>query len=91
MTVEELCLENADAVDIKCTYECVREELISDELGVYVSYGLRCVSDGEEDFFISDVSSERKVVEALAKRCNLEGLEYVHVYDVIEDILAEFC
>ena len=91
MTKEKLYSEEFCKQDKSCIYECIREELYSKELGSYVSYGLRCTHEEGNVLVISDISAERNIVETLARICNDEALECIHIYDVIEDFLAQMC
>ena len=70
-------------------YEAVRESLTSDELGVYVSYGISVSLNGQTVAFVSDVSPDGADVERLVERCNREQLDPIHLNDVIEDHLSE--
>ena len=70
-------------------YEAVREVLISEELGKYVTYGIRCSRNLREIAFVSDVSADAADIELLVDLCNKEQLEPIHLYDVIEDHFAD--
>ena len=51
----------------------------------YTVYGIRY----NDDFFADDVSSDKSKVEKLVMDCNRYSLDPIHLYDVIEDFLAE--
>lgn len=70
-------------------YEAVRHTAISEEIGDYVTYGIRVSEEGRELGFIPDVSTDGEAVERLAANCTAEVLDPIHLDDVIEDLLAE--
>lgn len=71
------------------TYKTEREELTSNDIGSYVSYGVSVYCENIRIIYISDISSEREVVEDLVYRCNKGRLDPIHLRDVIDDILGE--
>lgn len=73
-------------------YRVFEEKLISDEIEVYVSYGLKCynVSNENEECVasISDISTDRSFVERLAEKCTEGQLFPIHLLDVVEDFIG---
>ena len=70
-------------------YEAVQHTAISEEIGDYVTYGIRVSEDGRELSFTADVSTDGEAVERLAANCTDGQLAPIHLGDVIEDLLAE--
>ena len=70
-------------------YKAVRQELRADELGTYVTYGIRVSSDGQQLTFVSDVSTDEQAARHLAELCTSEQLDPIHLNDVIEDFLVD--
>lgn len=72
-------------------YLPVEEELFSPEFGPYTSFGIhifRITNAGREELgFLSDVSTDRAFVSALAGRCTQAQLDPVHLIDVVTDSL----
>ena len=72
-------------------YIPVQERLFSDDIGFYVSYGIRAVketeTEAEEIICISDVCTERDTVDNLTSLCTKLQMDPVHLLDVIEDFL----
>ncbi len=65
-----------------------RESLYSDEIGSYISFGIKVFdSSGKEIASVSDVSADEAFVTALCKKCTLYRLQPIHLLDVIEDNL----
>ena len=62
------------------------------ELGPTLPYGILAARDlrGCQQVvqFISDVSLDRALVEALARRCTAAQLEPCHLLDVVEDAIS---
>ena len=71
------------------TYEVIREELHSDELGDYVTYGIQMSAENNVLKMISDVSTNREYVKELVQRCNSEQLDPIHIDDVVSDFIQE--
>ena len=70
-------------------YEAVRQELRSDELGEYVTYGIRASSNEQQIAFVSDVSTDKQAVQHLAELCTSDQLDPIHLNDIVEDFLME--
>ena len=70
-------------------YKTVREKLNSDELGSYVTYGIIIYKNKELLKYISDVSTIKRDVQDLVRRCNEEQLDPIHIEEVISDYLAD--
>ena len=67
-------------------YEPVRQESKNEELGTYVTYGIRVSSNGTQIAFASNVSTNESEVRELTTLCTKEQLEPIHLNDVIEDL-----
>ena len=74
------------------TYRVVCQKLSAPELGPYTTYGILAARDlrGCQQVvqFISDVSLDRALVEALARRCTAAQLDPCHLLDVVEDAIG---
>ena len=70
-------------------YLPVTEEHSSDELGYYISHGISVLCDGEELIRIEDVSTDSVAIAELCERCTHLGLDPIHIFDVIDDLLGE--
>lgn len=71
-------------------YKVVAERLYCEELSAhYSTYGISALKNDKQIAFVSDVSPDRPAVEALVRKCNKYSLDPIHLYDVIEDFLAE--
>lgn len=68
-------------------YKSIRENLFSEEIGNYVSYGIELIDDGLIVRKISDISTDEKTVLHLVSLANELELSPIHIDDVIEDIL----
>lgn len=67
-------------------YVPFEESLQSDELGSYISFGIKAVdSSNRITTSVSDVSTDEAFVEDLCNRCTLQQLNPIHLLDVIED------
>ena len=79
-------------VKIVYTYRVVCQKLSAPELGPYITYGILAARDlrGCQQVvqFISDVSLDRALVEALARRCTAAQLDPCHLLDVVEDAIS---
>lgn len=73
----------------KIRYLTVRETLHSEESGEYVSYGISVRKEEREIAFVSDVSTQRDLVERLVWLCNQNGLYPEHLQDVVQDLIVE--
>ena len=72
------------------TYSVFKEELRSEDLGTYISYGI-CAKDcnGKILSSVSDISTEYEEVKKLALRCEEGQLDPSQLQDVAEDFLVE--
>lgn len=65
-----------------------KEELHSDELGFYTSFGINIIDSSNNLIAsISDISINESFVSALCDRYTLYQLDPIHFFDVIEDSL----
>ena len=65
-----------------------REELYSDDIGKYVSYGIRVLnSQGHIIESVSDVSVDKDFVTELCYLWTRHQLSPIHIRDVLDDIL----
>lgn len=69
-------------------YMTLREELYSEELGHYVSYGIRAEDGaGRTLAHISDVGLEEEKVIGLTERLNRLEVSVLHLMDIVLDSL----
>ena len=72
-------------------YCAVRQRLFSEELGWYVTYGLRVLraraSVWADVAFVPDVSCNEAVAARIARQCTRRQLHPIHLLDVILDAL----
>lgn len=73
-------------------YIPVRENLYSPDIGYYDTYkviSFRLGSDNSwnEELSISDISVSKNFVYTLVALCNLNQLDPIHFFDLVEDIL----
>ena len=69
-------------------YVPFREELYSDELRCYTSFGIR-VKDSQNNilFTVSDVFTKYSFAKRVCHKFTTEQLDPIHLYEVIEDLL----
>ena len=65
-------------------FEMFEENLFTEELGRYRSYGIR--SDEET---ISDVWPESRKLKRFLDKLNRSGLSSIHLYDAVMDFLCD--
>ena len=70
------------------TYRVVCQKLSAPELGPYITYARDLRGCQQVVQFISDVSLDRALVEALARRCTAAQLDPCHLLDVVEDAIG---
>ena len=71
------------------TYRVVCQKLSAPELGPYGILAARDLRGCQQVVqFISDVSLDRALVEALARRCTAAQLDPCHLLDVVEDAIG---
>ena len=69
-------------------YTVIQDQMYLPDTGKYLTYGIHVEgSKGEELLTVSDISTDRKAVEDLAKRCTERQLHPVQMADIIEDLL----
>ena len=72
-------------------YLPIKERLYMDEIGEYISFGIRVIQDTDSEkaeiLYVSDVSLDFDFVNQLTELCNTLQLEPIHLLDVIEDRL----
>jgi len=73
---------------MKINYKIIETEEISEENGSYIGYGLRCIC-GAESAEVKNISASRREAERLASLLEREGVEPVHLFDVLYDLLVE--
>lgn len=66
-------------------YVSEKEELFSEDFGVYTSFGVRVYHGGREIIFVSDVSPDEIYVRDFARRCTEYQLDPIHFFDVVEN------
>ena len=71
-------------------YAVICEQMYCEELfRTYRSYGIVVRKNGRVIKRVSDVSTDKRAVTELVRRCNEYSLDPVHLSDVIEDLLSE--
>ena len=66
-----------------------REELYSDDIGAYVSYGIRVLdSRGQVIASVSDVSVDKDLVDKLCYLWTRYELSPIHLEDAIEEVIS---
>ena len=70
-------------------YTVVTESLFHQDIGNYVSYGILCTDEISETTvsFISDVSSNKNLVDSIADKFTEFQLSPIHLREAIEDEL----
>lgn len=63
----------------------ITEDIIIFENKEYITYGVKY----DNEFYIDDVSLNKKEVEKLVRLCNDGELHPIHLYDIIEDFLEK--
>ena len=66
-------------------YKVIAERLYSEPLGWYDTYGITCWIEGRQIVYISDVSCDAAWMEAFVAKLNADGLEPVHLMDVVNN------
>ena len=62
------------------------EERYHVDIGPYVTYGIAAVDErGNVVRSISDVSTDKAYCASLCKKCTINRLDPIHLYDVVED------
>ncbi len=68
----------------------VTEEKVSTETAERITYGITGYADGGRPIVsIRDVTTDKAGLLALAETCNRLCLSPLHLYDVVEDYLAQ--
>ena len=70
-------------------YLVIKQHITSEELGTYVTYGIRVERDQETLALIHDLSTKFEDIQRLADLCTKHQLSFEHLSDVIEDFLAD--
>ena len=74
---------------INYTY-IVRCDSVYDEIGTKTEvYGIDCICSGQITFSAPDIFFELEKAEAFVKLCNDCDLNPIHIFDVIDDVLAK--
>lgn len=69
-------------------YLTIRQTLLSNELGIYKTFGINVVNrTGETVFTIPDVSPSREFAENLCRICYENQLSPIHLINIIEDFI----
>lgn len=71
-------------------YKVVEENLRNSELGSYIAYGISVYLRATNVILISisDIFLERNKAEKLVELCNKNGLEPIHLREVVEDAIG---
>lgn len=70
------------------TYRVIEENLQNSEFGSYVAYGISVCDEDIILNYISDVFTEKERAEKLVKLCNKNGLDPIHLREVVEDTIG---
>lgn len=69
-------------------YKPIKEKLQNDEIGIYITCGIKVVENKQTLRIVSDVAVSYREVRKLCRRCNRLGLDIGQLDDVIEDVVA---
>ncbi len=72
-------------------YCIIEENLFSNDLGSYKTYGILAIgksTNKQVEHFVSDVSPDRERLAAFVDLCNKQKLDICHLHDAVEDFLA---
>ena len=72
----------------KYGYLVLSQTLKNEDGDEYIAYGITVMSGEEEILTISDISTNYEEIRRLAEICTNDGLDPIHINDVIEDFLA---
>jgi len=67
-------------------YKVVKQRLYSEELGKYVSYGIKIHTDNSR-IVLYDVSTNKRKLRRLVSLCNKNCVDPQHLMDVIDDYM----
>ncbi len=73
---------------MKISYKIIETKEINEENQSYTGYGLRCIC-GAESAEVKNISTSRSSAERLAAMLEREGVEPVHLFDVLYDLLVD--
>ena len=68
-------------------YSIIKSRMSSEDLVMYITYGIRASQDGKILAEIKDISPDFKAVQALADKCNRYQVSLLHFQDVVEDFI----
>lgn len=68
-------------------YKVVKQKLFTEELGKYVSYGIRIHTEGS-CFVLQDVSTNKRELRRMVALCNKHRVDPRHLTEIIEDFLG---
>ena len=69
------------------TYKTL-QQTFQQEVGEYIGYGLQALdADGKVLHRAEDLSTDEELVRQWARLLNEEQLEFVHFFEVVEDLL----
>lgn len=72
-------------------YRWKKEKRYSPDIGLYRSFGIQVLKKAHRRWSVyktvSDISTDRRLVRRLVRRCNIGVLDPVHLMDVIVDFL----
>ena len=73
-------------------YRRIRQIRSDEELGRHETYGLQiwqCSADADKLLCtIPDVSTEAAFVQSLAEQCTRLGVQPIHIYEILENVLG---
>lgn len=69
------------------TYHIQPELHLRKHLGLYIAFGIRATCCGRLMFYIPDIFLKRQNAKHFAVLCNREQPEWVHIRDILEDVI----
>ena len=71
------------------TYQCIPHRRHTEDGTAYIGYDILGQEAGREPLLVEDVTEDGRFAEALCQALDREGVEPVHVFDVISDFLSD--
>ena len=71
------------------TYQSIPRRRHTEDGAEYIGYDILGQEAGREPLLVEDVTEDGRFAEALCQALNREGVEPVHVFDMIFDFLSD--
>ena len=71
------------------TYQSIPHRRHTEDGTEYIGYDILGQEAGQEPLRIEDVTEDGRFAEALCQALNREGVEPVHLFDIISDFLSD--